>query len=168
MDRASSIVDQALTRARNTLSESRAAIDDLRAAPANLSEAVREKVDRFMQATGIPCELDLSLQESGLSNEITEHALNILGEALANVARHAQAGRVNIKFHVQQNQLELEVRDNGKGFDLNQKTSAGHYGLLGMRERARLTGGTFNVESNAQSGTIVRFVVNNSQGKGMQ
>ena len=165
LDRASSIVDQSLTRARSTLAESRAAIDNLRAAPANLTEAVRERVDRFTQATGIPCELNLSLQENGLSNEITEHALNILSEALANVARHAQATKVNVKFIVQRNQLELEVHDNGRGFDVNQQVGAGHYGLLGMRERARHTGGALTVESYLQSGTTVRFIVNSSHNK---
>ena len=168
VERASSIVDQALTRARSTLAESRAAIDNLRAVPANLAESVREKVDRFTQAIGIPCELDLSAPENWLPNEISEHALSILSEALANVARHAQATRVNVKFHIHQDGLALEVRDNGKGFDLNQTINIGHYGLLGMRERARLTGGTLTVESNAQPGTIVHFVVNNSRSKGGQ
>ena len=168
LDRASSIVDQALTRARSTLAESRAAIDNLRAVPTNLAEAIREKVDRFTQATGIPCELDLSLQEDGFSHEATEHALSILSEALANVARHAQATRVNVKFIVQGHQIELEIHDNGKGFDVNQQAGAGHYGLLGMRERARLIGGALSIESSDQSGTTVFFVASNSQGKGMQ
>jgi NarL family two-component system sensor histidine kinase YdfH len=163
-DRASAIVDQALTRARGTLAESRAAIDDLRAAPANLSESVHEKVDRFTQATGIPCEMDILLQENGLSAEMTDHALSILSEALANIARHAQATQVNVRFVIQKGQLELEVRDDGKGFDLNQETSAGHYGLLGMRERARLVGGALTIKSGAQSGTNVHFVVPSSQG----
>ncbi len=105
-ERAAAIVDQALSRARSTLAESRAAIDDLRAAPANLAESVREKVDRFTQATGIPCELELSIQENGLLTEIAEHALSILSEALVNVTRHAQARRVNVKFIVQRDQLE--------------------------------------------------------------
>ncbi|MEO7839934.1 MAG: sensor histidine kinase [Anaerolineales bacterium] len=167
-ERASAIVDQALTRARSTLAESRAAIDDLRAAPANLTESVREKADRFTQATGIPCELELSLQENGLSTEIAEHALGILSEALVNVTRHARATRVIVRFIIQRDQLELEIRDDGKGFDLNQRTNVGHYGLLGMRERARLTGGTLTLESDAQSGTTVRFVLSNSQGGGMR
>ena len=166
--RASAIVDQALTRARSTLAESRAAINDLRATPANPAESVREKVDRFTQATGIPCELELSVQENGFSTEITDHALSILSEALVNVTRHAQATQVHVKFIIQRDQLELEVRDDGKGFDLNQRTDAGHYGLLGMRERARLTGGALTLESNDQSGTTVRFVVSNSQGGGMR
>ena len=164
MDRASAIVEQALTRARSTLAESRAAIDDLRAAPASLTESVREKVDRFTQSTGIPCELDLSVQDNELSTEMADHTLGILSEALVNITRHAQATRVHVKFIVQKDELQLEIRDNGKGFDMNQKIDSGHYGLLGMRERARLTGGALTVESDSQHGTTVRFVLSNSQG----
>ncbi|HJR81748.1 MAG TPA: sensor histidine kinase [Anaerolineales bacterium] len=157
MDRASAIVEQALTRARGTLAESRAAIDDLRAAPADLAGLVREEVDRFTQATGVPCELELLVQESQLSTEAADHSLNILSEALANIAKHAQATQVKIRFIVHADQLELEVRDNGKGFDVNEPAGTGHYGLLGMRERARLTDGLLTVESKPQSGTMVRF-----------
>ena len=162
-DRASAIVDQALTRARGTLAESRAAIDNLRSAPANLVESVREKADRFSQGTGIPCELELSVHENGLSNEVADHVLNILSEALTNITRHAQAAHVHIKCTVRRDQLELDVRDDGRGFAVNAQMGAGHYGLLGMRERARLTGGTLNIESELQKGTTVRFVVTNSQ-----
>jgi NarL family two-component system sensor histidine kinase YdfH len=162
-DRASAIVEQALTRARGTLAESRAAIDDLRSTPANLVESIREKVDRFSQGTGIPCELELSVHENVLSNEVADHALNILSEALTNITRHARAAHVHIKCTVDRDQLELEVRDDGRGFDVNEQMSTGHYGLLGMRERARLTGGILNIESEPQKGTTVRFVVTNSQ-----
>jgi two-component system, NarL family, sensor histidine kinase YdfH len=160
VERASAIVEQTLTRARGTLAESRAAIDNLRAAPANLAESVREHVNRFSQATGIPCELDLSSQENQLSAEVAAHALSILSEALANITRHAQATQVHVRFLAQKNELEMEIRDDGKGFDVNEQISTGHYGLLGMRERARLTGGKLNVESNPQTGTTVRFLVN--------
>jgi NarL family two-component system sensor histidine kinase YdfH len=157
IERATAIVDQSLSRARSTLAESRAAIDDLRAAPASLSEAVREKTERFTQATGIPCELEISVNENQLSAETTSHALNILSEALANTARHAQATQVDVKFSIQNQTLEVEIRDNGKGFDVNQEVS-GHYGLLGMRERARLTSGNLTIESNA-NGTRIHFMI---------
>jgi NarL family two-component system sensor histidine kinase YdfH len=166
-DRASAIVDQALARARGTLAESRAAIDDLHSAPANLVESVREKVDRFSQGTGIPCELELSVHENGLSNEVADHALNILSEALTNITRHAQATHVHVKCTVHRDQLELEIRDDGRSFDVNAQMGTRHYGLLGMRERARLTGGILNIESEPQSGTTVRFVVANSQAREM-
>ena len=168
VERASAIVDQALRRARGTLAESRAAIDDLRAAPSNPGESVRETVDRFTQVTGIPCGLELSAQENQLPADVVEHALNILSEALANVVKHAQATQVNVRFVLQKDVLELEVRDDGKGFDIHHETGAGHYGLLGMRERARLTGGALTVESDSETGTKVYFVVPDTQGGGIR
>jgi NarL family two-component system sensor histidine kinase YdfH len=158
-ERAFAIVDQALTRARQTLAESRAAIDDLRTTTANLADLVHEKVNRFTQATGIRCELEVSLQENPPSDELTDHALSILSESLANITRHAQAKRVDVKFLLQKGNLDLEVHDDGKGFEVSEQIGVGHYGLLGMRERARLTGGTLTIESDPQSGTTVRFVV---------
>ena len=157
-ERAAAIIEQALARARSTLAESRAAIDDLRAAPTNLHEAVRETTERFIQATGIPVELDFFIEEGDerrLSPEIADHALHILSEALTNTARHAGATQVQVKWNFQNHCLELEVRDNGKGFDVTRQTS-GHYGLVGMRERARLTGGVLAIESN-ENGTSVQF-----------
>ncbi len=156
-ERASAIIEQALTRARSTLAESRAAIDDLRAAPVNLSESIRERVERFKQATGIPCEAEISVNENQLPAETINHALNILDELLTNIARHAQATQTYMKWNIQNKNLELEVRDNGKGFNVKQE-SKGHYGLIGMHERARLTGGMLSVESGA-GGTCVQFIV---------
>ena len=158
-DRGSAIVDQALTRARATLAESRAVIDDLRASPANLGEFIREKVDRFTQGTGIPCDVELSIQENDLSPEVTGHILGILSEALMNITRHAEASQVHVRFLLHNKRLELEVRDNGKGFNVDQHISAGHYGLLGMRERARLTGGLLTVHSTPQNGTTLRYTL---------
>ncbi len=159
-ERASAIVEQAITRARSTLAESRAAIDDLRITPVSIAESVREKVEHFKQTTGIPCEFEVSVNENQLPFEITDHALNILGESLTNIARHAQATQVHVKWMLQDKNLELEVRDNGKGFDVNQKPG-GSYGLIGMHERARLTGGMLSIESN-NGGTCVQFIVGRS------
>jgi len=157
VERASAIVEQAIVRARTTLAESRAAIDDLRSMPEDITDAVAQKVERFQQSAGIPCELELSVRENQLPAETTNHALGILSEALSNILRHAQATRVHVKFLIQKQSLELEVRDNGVGFDLQQQTS-GHYGLVGMHERARLAGGMLVVGSNAE-GTRVHFMV---------
>jgi NarL family two-component system sensor histidine kinase YdfH len=156
-ERAVAIVEQSITRARSTLTESRAAIDDLRAVPINVADAVREQVDGFKQSTGVACDLDISVTENQLSTETTNHALNVLSESLTNIARHAQATNVKVDFFIEKQTLELEVRDNGKGFDANQETK-GHYGLVGMHERARLTGGMLSIESDT-NGTCVQFIV---------
>jgi two-component system, NarL family, sensor histidine kinase YdfH len=166
-ERASAIVEQSLTNARSTLSESRAAIDDLRALlPTDLSEAFRGRVERFTQATSIPCELEISMEEEEFAMDVKGHLLRVLSEGLTNVARHAQATQVSVKLFAQDDQIRLEVRDNGKGFVAESEMNAGHYGLLGMRERARLLNGSLNIESNIKGGTNVCFVVPSSQGGG--
>jgi NarL family two-component system sensor histidine kinase YdfH len=156
-ERAAEIVEQSIARARSTLAESRAAIDNLRAVPVNAADVVREKVEHFKQSTGVACEVELSVTENQLETEVIDHAMNILSESLTNISRHAQATQVKVKFLIQKETLELEVRDNGKGFDVKQETK-GHYGLVGMHERARLMGGQLVIESNP-NGTCVQFVV---------
>jgi len=156
--RAATIIDQSLARARSTLADARAAIDDLRATPANLPDAVRTKIERFTQATGIPCTLDLAL-ENAIPENVSDHALRILSEALTNITRHAQATEVNVRFINQNQQLELDIRDNGRGFEPESATRSGHYGLLGMRERARLVGGTLNIKSEPGQGTRIRLQI---------
>jgi NarL family two-component system sensor histidine kinase YdfH len=156
-ERAAEIVEQSITRARSTLAESRAAIDNLRAVPSNVTDVVREKVETFKQSTGVTCELELSVTENQLETEIIDHAMNILSESLTNISRHAQASNVKVEIFIQNKTLQLEVRDNGKGFDVNQETK-GHYGLVGMHERARLIGGMLSIESDA-NGTCVQLIV---------
>jgi NarL family two-component system sensor histidine kinase YdfH len=156
-DRAAAIIDQALVRARSTLADSRAAIDGLRAVPVNLADSVREKVERFRQVTGISCELELRVPEEPLASDVIAHALSILDESLSNITRHAQATKVNIRFVVEDGRLAMDVRDNGRGFDVDTGQAAGHYGLLGMHERARLAGGVLVVESSLGGGTHVQF-----------
>lgn len=165
-ERASAIVDQALRRARGTLAESRAAIEDLRTVPSNLAESIREKVERFTQGTGIPCDLELSVPENQQSTDVVDHALGILSEALANVTKHAQATKVYVRFSVHKDELKLEVRDDGRGFDTHHENGNGHYGLLGIRERARLTGGALTIESDPETGTRIRFIVPSAQDGG--
>lgn len=162
-ERAAAIVEQAAIRARSTLSEARAAIDDLRAAPDDLAAALAEKVDRFTQATGIPCRMDIAIEPRVLRRECAAHMVHIVNEALANIARHAQAGGVSLICRTQSGFLELDIRDDGKGFDPNHALQAGHYGLLGMRERARLLGGTLHIESSTQ-GTLISVRVPSASG----
>lgn len=149
-ERAQGIVQQAMARARATLAEARRAIDDLRAtqlsAP-DLAKAIRDEAAHFSDATGIPCDLDLALPDA-LPTALCEHALRAVAEGLTNVARHAQAQQVGVRAAEDGAWLTIEVRDDGAGFDPEAALSrAGHYGLLGLRERARLAGGTLEIDS---------------------
>ena len=95
-----------------------------------------------------------------LPDDIREHALRVVSEGLTNVARHAQASQVWIRVACGDDGLEVEVRDDGVGFDpAVAAAQSGHYGLLGMRERARLAGGTLVVESAPGKGAILRLSV---------
>jgi NarL family two-component system sensor histidine kinase YdfH len=157
-ERAQGIAQDAMARARATLADARHAIDNLRldtSAPADLCEAVRQESERFTAATGIPCELDLRPPEA-LPAVVQEHALRAVTEALNNVARHARASHVSIQAVEAAGGLTVVVRDNGAGFDpLANIGRSGHYGLLGLRERARLGQGSLEVVSAPGRGTAV-------------
>jgi NarL family two-component system sensor histidine kinase YdfH len=158
---AQAIVQQALPRARAVLAEARGAIDDLRAeasAALDLPEAVQEEVCHFTTATGIPCQVDLSALPL-LAHPLHEHLLRMITEGLTNVARHAQAHHVWVRLAQEQSTSCLEIRDDGIGFDPPAVSSQpGHYGLLGMRERAGVRGGSVDFVSTPDKGTTLRAV----------
>lgn len=156
-DRAATIVEQAIARARSTLAESRAVIGNLRDSSVNVAEAVRQQVEQFKRSTSVACELELSVTDNQISVETNNHLLNILSESLTNIARHAEATQIKVKLFIQNKTLELKVCDNGKGFDVKQETR-GHYGLVGMYERAQLTGGKLSIASDS-NGTCVHFII---------
>lgn len=158
-DKAAQIAGQAKERARTTLADARRAIDDLRATTATTGEAITREVDRFTAATGIPCTLILP-PEFTLPRDLDEHLVRCVAEGLANVARHAQATKVSVVIERANGRVHLEIRDNGRGFDAaNGAIPAGHYGLLGLRERARLAGGTLAVQSQPGAGTTLQLDV---------
>jgi NarL family two-component system sensor histidine kinase YdfH len=119
--------------------------------------AVREEIARFTQATGIPCALELAVP-APLPEAVREHALRGVADGLSNVARHARARQAWVCLAQRDNALEVAVRDDGAGFD-PEAVPAGHYGLLGLRERARLAGGTLEVASAPGAGTRVTLRV---------
>ncbi len=167
-ERAQGIVQQAMSHARATLAEARHAIDDLRAASSSLdlAEALRREATRFTDATGIPCTFDSTLP-GALPDALSEHVQRIVAEGLTNVARHAQATNAWVKITEDGGALVVEIGDDGVGFDPSAAFGQpGHYGLLGMRERARLAGGALHVESAPGAGT--RVVVTVAEGRGQK
>ena len=156
-ERAQEIIAQAMEQARATLANARRAIGDLRSSADDfdgLEQALGAEVKRFENATGLPCELAVQLSSEPPS-PIVETGMRIVSEALTNVARHAQASHAWVRVEGNAAQVCLEIRDDGQGFDL-EAIEAGHYGLLGMRERARLVGGTLDVVSEKGGGAAIK------------
>ncbi|BCL77599.1 hypothetical protein ccbrp13_00640 [Ktedonobacteria bacterium brp13] len=159
-ERARELVQQAMSRARATLTEARSAIDDLRAnalIPGTLLLALQREINRFRTTTSISCVADLSAL-TVMPEHLCEHVLRAITEGLTNVARHSQAHQVWVCAQLNEAILTIEVRDDGIGFDsaavVPQK---GHYGLLGLRERAQLSGGHLDIESAVGKGTTLRL-----------
>jgi NarL family two-component system sensor histidine kinase YdfH len=88
------------------------------------------------------------------------HILRVVTEGLTNIARHARAHHVWIRAIAGEQRLEIEVADDGVGFDPETATpSIGHYGLIGLHERARLIGGQFAIISSPGKGTTLKVGV---------
>jgi PAS domain S-box-containing protein len=84
----------------------------------------------------------------------------IAQEALNNALKHATATRVDVHLHVQADQISLEIKDNGKGFDPAAVNESGGLGLLSMRERAARIGGVITIASAPNAGTTITVTIN--------
>jgi len=167
--RGQEIVQQAMERVRGALADARSVIDNLRSQSdlnVDFTENIRDEVYRFTSATGISCELDINPMTS-LPALITEHGQYIISECLTNIARHAQANHVWVKIEKRINDiLYIEIKDDGSGFDSEIiGKQAGHYGLIGMKERIRILRGTININSKMQEGTHIQIEIPMSKGE---
>jgi NarL family two-component system sensor histidine kinase YdfH len=167
---AQKILHQAMSRARTTLVDARKAIDDLRAGPSDpreLAAALEQEIRRFESATGISCTLSIDLPDQ-FPGEYSEHILRIVSEGISNIARHAQAQQAQVNIADTGETIDIRIQDDGIGFDPQvEMNRAGHYGLLGIRERVRLAGGEVDYLSKPGGGTQLHISLpNTSNGKG--
>lgn len=157
-DTARVIIQQSMQQARATLESSRRAIDNLRQPePESLEDAIQREVTQFSEYSGIPCEIRLEIPGRYLE-EIQEAVIRSISEALNNIARHAEAQKVEISAFSENSCLRLILKDDGKGFDPD-NIPTGHYGILGIRERIRLVGGQMEINSSSQSGTTLILTI---------
>jgi PAS domain S-box-containing protein len=118
-----------------------------------LGAAIEWQCQEFEQRTGIQCSVKVPQKEFSLSNERSTALFRIMQEAFVNVVRHSQATTVSIELRVGKSEAMLRAHDNGRGITLAEIVDPSSLGLLGMRERAELLGGHFNIEGG--SGTTV-------------
>jgi signal transduction histidine kinase len=153
LDRAVTVIDQAITSLRAYMKELRQ-----EPTPFSLIQGLEEQADdpRFKSlmdvhlSSALPFDLELEPIE-------TTHILAISSEALSNAARHAQARKVEVGAGVENGRLIITVADNGRGFQ--EKGASGGYGLRNMRDRARLLGGELTIASNPGQGTTIILTV---------
>jgi len=143
------LIDVMIDKVRTLAAELRPAVLD----NFGLAAAVEWAVQQFARRTGIHCELDLPTEPLRLDADRSIDVFRILQEALANVARHAQASAVQVHLRVAPGELVLEVHDNGRGIDPSEVESVASFGLLGMRERALLWGGEIGISRAPHGGT---------------
>jgi signal transduction histidine kinase len=156
-------LDTAARLARDSLSEARRSVRALRPEPledAALPEALSDVVARWSADTGVPAELASTGTARPIHPELEVSLLRTAQEALANVAKHADASRVRLTLSYMEDVVSLDIRDDGRGFGpAGAPPDAGGdgsgFGLTAMRQRLLRVAGTLAVESEPGTGTAV-------------
>ncbi|MEV4223181.1 sensor histidine kinase [Nonomuraea sp. NPDC049725] len=150
--------------ARDSLDEARRSVRAMRPAPleeARLAAALEDVAAAWSRASGVPAPVEVTGEARPLHAEVEATLLRVAQEALANVARHARAGRVAVTLSYMEDVVVLDVRDDGAGFDPGavEPSAAGGFGLMGMRQRVARLAGEFAVESAPGQGTGISATV---------
>lgn len=150
--------NEAVDSARRFCADLRPAVlDDL-----GLAAGVQWLIRDVGERTGIEASLQVSGEERRLERETELVAFRITQEALRNVEKHARAKHLRAKLQFARDGVSMQVQDDGVGFTLppmDRISSGEHLGLTGMRERARLVGGTVTVRTRPARGTTVSLFV---------
>ena len=146
-------IDDEIVKLRRLITELRpASLDTI-----GLQAALQALAEQHHQAAAlqVDCDFDLASEENDRPTPVLETAVyRLVQEALNNVSKHSMARRADLSVRATRGTIQIEVADDGVGFETNLVREG--FGLVGMRERAALLGGTLYVTSNRGSGTRVR------------
>jgi signal transduction histidine kinase/ligand-binding sensor domain-containing protein len=164
VDLARKHLDLARKMVRHSLTEARRSVMDLRASALeghDLPSALSEAAHQWIAGTTVQIRVDVEGESRPLPEETEQHLLRIAQEAVTNAVKHARASQVSIHLEMAGRKLSLRVADNGRGFEQDEAFSevGGHFGLLGMRERAERLGGELRLHSELGHGTEVAVTV---------
>ena len=149
------LIDDTILSVRKISSELRPQVlDDV-----GLTGTLKWQAREFQARTGIRCKVELSKEEFDLDQKRSTAVFRIFQEVMTNVARHASATRVGIKLRLDYDHLILNIVDNGVGITESDLRSPGSLGLLGIRERAFLLGGSVEIEGIDGGGTSVALSI---------
>ena len=172
-------IEAATGLARESLTEARRSVHALRPEPletARLSDALEKVAARWTALNGLAVEVTTTGTARPMKADVEVALLRTAQEALANVAKHAQATRVGLTLSYMENEVALDVRDDGRGFDLDRlgaggvpddarsaaavaAGSSGGFGLTSMRQRIEGLSGTLQIESEPGGGTGISACV---------
>jgi signal transduction histidine kinase len=148
---------------QHSLTEARRSIFDLRAGTqdgnVDVSSEIRSAVAFVTAGRNVITEFDLD--PAPVNGETGQQIVRIVQEAAANAGKHASATRIRTELRRFANSLRIRVEDDGRGFDASEAltTSGGHFGVLGMQERAERINGTFQLRTEPGKGTTIEVVV---------
>ena len=157
LDRARALVRSSVAEARRYVWDLRSQSLDERDLPAALAEMTR----RLTAESGVQTQFSVGGTFRPLAPQVENNLLRIGQEAVNNAVRHARARVITVSLEFGAREVRLEVKDDGRGFDSGNYNggAGGHFGLVGMRERAEQMGGTASVASAPGRGTAVTVSV---------
>ncbi|HKV11271.1 MAG TPA: GAF domain-containing sensor histidine kinase [Thermoanaerobaculia bacterium] len=156
-DRVQRSVSAALDLARKGLEETRRSVLDLRAAPLE-GKTLPAALEALAAGTGAPVTFQAEGPDVRLPPAVEVGLYRIAQEALQNAVRHAEAARVGIRLETSPDRVRLTIQDDGRGFAM-EGAAQSRFGLVGMRERTHLLGGSFQIESSPGAGTRITVEV---------
>jgi signal transduction histidine kinase len=165
-EQATVMLNHSLQAIREGLTETRRALQELRAKPLEdlgLGLAVQTLAESYASRSDFQLELDIDHNLRNYPPDVQQSVYRIAQEALANVADHAQAQIAQVILKEERDQLKLIVRDDGCGFDPDGSENQNHYGLVGIHERAEMIGARLSVQSEAGKGTQVSLLYRGGQ-----
>lgn len=149
------LIDATIASVRKISTDLRPSIlDDL-----GLIAALEWQGDEFEKRSGIAVEFINNAGEPKVKSEVATAIFRIYQELLTNIARHANASRVKAELTVDKNQLHFQLSDNGVGFDLEFIKNKKTLGLLGIKERSLILGGTCEFESTPGKGSVTSISI---------
>jgi signal transduction histidine kinase len=161
------ILGESIEQASDAITEGRDAVQGLRAVATDAGDLVDtiRAIGKELVASATASAVSLGVEVQGrprpLHPVLHGDIVRVAAEALRNSFRHASPTRIEVEIHYDERELRLRLRDNGKGMDpiLAENGREGHYGLQGMRERAKLIGGKLTFWSRLDAGTEVELRV---------
>jgi signal transduction histidine kinase/streptogramin lyase len=155
-------LDRARMLVRNSMTEARRYVWDLRSQELqkkDLPAALRDTTKRLTAQSNVETVVEVAGLMRPLPVEVETNLLRIGQEAINNAVKHARANRIEVGLNFDTRNVRLSVRDNGRGFDPSEQIADGHFGLLGMRERAEQIGGVLSIDSAPERGTQIAVEV---------